>query len=105
MTWLLIDDIRDGPGDLIVRTSKEAKEILTIRRDFQCVAFDNDLGEGNEEGWKILAWMLEDLNYYPPMIYLVTSNTPARENMSRILKKHGYIGSANGRTFGRDKPG
>jgi len=96
--WLLIDDLRQSMGcDAVARTSKAAK-IFLRNNTWECVIFDNDLGEA-VEGYQIMQWAIDNC-YLPNHIQLVTSNPVALERMQHMLRGEGYVG--NSRIFKKE---
>jgi hypothetical protein len=88
--WLLIDDSRQSMGcDAVARTAKSAK-IFLAQNEWECVIFDNDLGE-KVEGYDIMKWAFEN-DHMPNDVQLVTSNPVALERMQNLLKDNGYTG-------------
>lgn len=53
------------------------------------VSCDNDLGEGNPEGYKLLNW-LEATGYNIP-IHIHSANSVGAENMRRIIQRNGWV--------------
>lgn len=113
---LWIDDVREAPkGYLRVYLVEEAiSEILRYEREadyammqyilghwgydrvkahIDCFTFteiscDNDLGEGNAEGYKLLDWLEATNRNYPIRIH--SANSVARERMRTIIRKNGW---------------
>lgn len=100
---LWLDDIRPKPEDeLGVKwlwyTTAEAM-IEDLKRYFnwrpivdtiELISLDNDLGEGNMEGYKVLDWLESLLIYVPFGIHIHTSNSVARERMRAIIQRNGW---------------
>lgn len=87
--WLLIDDQRTLNVDVIARTS-EAGKMLAALSFWECICLDHDMGEGQEDGYQILKWMIKE-GYLPKRIQLVTSNPVGRQNMTNLLLDFGYF--------------
>ena len=113
---LWIDDCRPAPeGYVWVKTVGEAiYEIRRYHREYDCcweyyilgycdretlerrlevwkieeISCDNDLGEYEHEGYKLLDW-LEAVGYNFP-IHIHTSNPVARERMRAIIERNGW---------------
>ena len=56
---------------------------------FTEISCDNDLGEGNAEGYKLLDWFEISGRNYP--IHIHTDNAVARMRMKAIIQKNGWI--------------
>ena len=113
---LWLDDIRPAPeGYIWVKTVDEAIYELIYRQkeaDFvwqHCIlgicdrqtlerrlkvwrvdeiSCDNDLGEGQIEGYKLLDWLEATGRNYP--IHIHTDNPVARERMRAIIERNGW---------------
>jgi hypothetical protein len=63
MTRLFLDDERFPPRDgkdwVIVRSVKEAIAWVEANGFPRFVAFDNDLGEDQREGWEFAQWLID----------------------------------------------
>lgn len=99
MFHILFDDIRNLQGmDIIVRTSKAMFDFLDgFDTTGHFLYMDNDLG-GMTEGKDVLATLLE-YGQRPDHVYLVTSNTVAREYMKNDLLATGYVMGLDGLQF------
>lgn len=113
---LWLDDCRPAPeGYIWVKTVDEAiYEIIRRNREFDycwqyyifgwCaretleerikiwgieeISCDNDLGENNLEGYKLLDWLEATGRNYP--IHIHTANSVARERMRAIIERNGW---------------
>lgn len=93
--YLLIDDLRDVPCDIIARTPDAAYEVLRrLNSVITCVIFDHDLGEDVDTGYDIMKWMF-GYGFLPNEVQLVTSNPVGRSNMQAALKAEGYVTKNN----------
>ena len=100
--WL--DDIRPNPANefgikWVWYTTAEAmiedlKRYInwgpfhTIKIDY--ISLDNDLGEGNMEGYKVLDWLESLLIPVEFGIHVHTANPVARERMRAIIQRNGW---------------
>lgn len=96
--WL--DDIRTPP-DGSWKWLKTAEDVINWFRlnhdvwDVEILSLDNDLGEGLDEGYKVLDW-LEEKKFYvpnfvvPKKIQVHSSNPVARRRMEQIIEKNGW---------------
>lgn len=94
MLHILFDDVRDLNGmDIIVRTGPAMLYFISkIDTTGHYLYLDNDLG-GHIEGIDVLERLIL-LKQYPAHVYLVTSNTSARERMQTALTNYGYTPDA-----------
>ncbi len=87
--WLLIDDERDLNCDVIARTAKAGKRLLSIVC-WDVVCFDHDLGLG-ETGYDVLMYAIEnEFLFNVKKIQLVTSNPVGRAKMETALLMDGW---------------
>jgi len=87
--YLLIDDLRNTPADIIARTPDAAKQVLQkLEAYITCVIFDHDLGDC-ESGYDIMMWAINN-EVLPRKVELVTSNPVGRDNMINALRQEGY---------------
>jgi hypothetical protein len=85
--WL--DDCREAPDNtwFIARTIEVVKEQLELRR-VTCLSLDNDLGLGEEEGYRLVTWMVET-GLWPQHECLVHSrNSVAAQRMQEEIAQH-----------------
>lgn len=100
---LWLDDCRPKPNDelgvmWLSYTTVEAM-IEDLKHYFnwhpivdtiELISLDNDLGEGNTEGYKVLDWLESLLISVPFGIHIHTSNPVARERMRAIIERNGW---------------
>ena len=87
---IYMDDARDTPQGW-TRTYTVAETIAELRmRTVTHLSLDNDLGEGQDEGYKVLDWLEEtvynDMHFPMPEVYIHSSNASRVEYMHRALK-------------------
>lgn len=88
---IYLDDLRDPPDAswTIARTFDEFRELVDSDEPIGAISFDNDLGEGEMEGYDILKWLAE---YRPELlvgeqdIEFHSANPKAVENMEAFLQ-------------------
>ena len=96
--WL--DDIRTPP-DGSWKWLKTAEDVIDWFRlnhdvwDVEVLSLDNDLGEGRDEGYKVLDWLekmkFHTLNFIvPKKIQVHSANPVARRRMEHIIEKNGW---------------
>jgi hypothetical protein len=102
--WL--DDIRPKPEDKfgykwLWYTTAEAM-IEDLKRyinwgatgahnwEIDVISLDNDLGEGNMEGYKVLDWLESLLIPVEFGIHIHSANPVARERMRTIIQRNGW---------------
>lgn len=63
VNWLFLDDERFPPEKggpwIIVRSVEEAIAWVEVNGWPVFASFDNDLGEGMQEGWRFAQWLIE----------------------------------------------
>lgn len=92
---IYLDDIRDTPATYTrTYTVKETIDlILANNGNIEILSLDNDLGEGIEEGYKVLDYIEEHVELIAPIphISIHSANPVARKRMEivreRIQKK------------------
>ncbi len=101
---LLIDDIRNLKcADVIARTPEGARNLIMFFH-WDIIYFDHDLGEYEDNGYKILTWALETDQFpFKTDIFLVTSNPVGRNKMVAAMKQHGWL--FNPKTNRYENPG
>jgi len=87
---LYMDDTRESPIDW-VRTYRVQETIqVLMTRAVTHLSLDNDLGEGQMEGYKVLDWLEEtvynDSTFPLPEITIHSSNASRVEHMKRALQ-------------------
>lgn len=85
-----MDDARDTPQGWD-RTYTVEETIAELRtRTVTHLSLDNDLGEGLQEGYKVLDWLEEtvfnDMHFPMPEVHIHSSNASRVEYMQRALK-------------------
>lgn len=62
---IYLDDERETPEGW--QRSYTVEETITLLQNHEvsALSLDNDLGEGNQEGYKVLDW-LEEVSYFDP---------------------------------------
>ena len=85
--WLLVDDTRDMPVDVIARTIEAAKKCL-VALTLDGVALDHDLGE-KETGYDLIMWAI-GCGVLPSKVQFITSNPVGRKRMEQALSEAGY---------------
>lgn len=88
MQKLWLDDIRKAPsGWRHIYTVESMIQILNLSQDIEEVSLDNDLGNDETEGYKVLDWMEEQVvfsDYIPPKINIHSANPVAVARMISI---------------------
>lgn len=100
---LWLDDCRPKPNDemgvkwLWYTTAEAMIEDLKhyfnwspVVDTIELISLDNDLGEGNMEGYKVLDWLESLLIGVPFSIHIHTSNPVARERMRATIQRNGW---------------
>lgn len=86
---LLIDDLRQMEMEHTARTASDGRKAL-LSFPVTHLWMDHDLGETEDNGYKVLTWALER-GCCPPNVTMVTSNPVGRRNMEQALEAHGYV--------------
>ena len=88
--YLLIDDERDIPCDIIARTYGAGVDCLR-RLKLACAIFDHDLGELDDRrnGYDLMLWAVEN-GFLPNRVQIITSNPVGRAKMQQLLEAEGY---------------
>lgn len=85
--WL--DDVRPAPqGWHWVKTVEDAKIALQLG-DVSHMSLDNDLGEGQTEGRKLVDWMEEHDLWPSEYCWVHSSNAVAAQYMRKIVETKG----------------
>ena len=94
---LLIDDERNMGAPIIARTFEAGVYLLKVLPQLDELWLDNDLGPMsgyNQEGRHILDWFEKESvtdpdfhKFKPKKLWIVTSNTVAREIMETVARK------------------
>ena len=66
------------------------KRLINWGAKIEIISLDNDLGEGLEEGYKVLDWLESLLIPVEFGIHIHTSNSVARERMRAIIERNGW---------------
>lgn len=86
--YILVDDVRDIPADIILRNGVVAEQVLPNipwdKYDRTVLILDNDLGWG-PDGYQLLNYMINEWGIYPDEILLVTANPIGKDHMIKIL--------------------
>lgn len=86
--YVLVDDVRDIPADIILRNGVVALQVLPNipwdKYDRTVLILDNDLGWG-PDGYQLLNYMINEWGIYPDEILLVTANPIGKQHMVNIL--------------------
>lgn len=92
---IYLDDMRQAPDKdwTVVRTAREfqdqIKDCVAKNEKIETISFDNDLGEGQAEGYELLKWLVENHPEYvvgETEILTHSANPTARENMEALVK-------------------
>lgn len=91
MRTLLIDDLREMGVDVTARTYEAGIEALR-QGGWDILYLDHDLGcfdeTGREyNGYDIVCWLEEHLEFLPGKIILVTANPVGRRKMQQVIDK------------------
>lgn len=96
--WL--DDVRTPPSEgwTWCKTVNEVEAMIALNNKYctiEVLSLDNDLGEGKDEGYKVLDWLEEKkfhtLNFIvPKKIQVHSANPVARRRMEQIIEKNGW---------------
>lgn len=87
---LWLDDIREPPDDawMWARTYEEAKRAM-LSLEVTEASLDNDLGDGEPEGRKLVQWMCEHELWPRDFIAIHSANPVAREYMVGMIERYG----------------
>ena len=91
---IYLDDKRDAPG-CFIRTFTVSETIALMMKhngNIGIVSLDNDLGEGLEEGRKVLDWIEEQFRVDPDFILpdaidVHSANGPAAVYMKKVIRR------------------
>lgn len=87
---IYMDDARDTPHGWQRTFTVEATIQLLETRMVTHLSLDNDLGEGQPEGYKVLDWLEEtvynDMHFPMPEVTVHSSNAARVEYMNRVLR-------------------
>lgn len=97
MTYKLwLDDVRPAPDfswvefDNITDMIGAMKRLINWGAKIEVISLDNDLGEGLEEGYKVLDWLESLLIPVEFGIHIHTDNAVARERMRAVIQRNGW---------------
>ena len=81
-------------GYIGVKNFDEFKELLedTLQKGekIEGISFDNDLGEGEKEGWEIAKWLTDvhpEIFEGQPELFIHSANPSGRERIDNYLKR------------------
>ena len=87
---IYMDDARDTPRGWTRTYTVEETIAALLTRTVTHLSLDNDLGEGQQEGYKVLDWLEEtvfnDMHFPLPEVTIHSSNASRVEYMHRALK-------------------
>lgn len=100
--WLLIDDVRDVPVDVIARNFAAGKFMLMTGMLWEGIVFDNDLAseKAGEDGADLLDWAIQTRNLRTNLVQIVSSNPVGVKRMQEMLLHAGFT-QINPREFRR----
>lgn len=85
---LWLDDLRSPPDtEWHWVTTVDAAKILLDHFHVEIASLDNDLGEGQEEGRRLVRWMAEN-EIWPNEIVVHSANVPAGEYMAGMIQRY-----------------
>jgi hypothetical protein len=86
---IYMDDERQTPGGWARTYTVAATIQLLETREVTHLSLDNDLGDGEPEGYKVLDWLEEtvynDSTFPMPEVYIHSANSTRVEHMQRTL--------------------
>ncbi|QIN82783.1 hypothetical protein GBA63_09070 [Rubrobacter tropicus] len=86
---LWLDDLRPVPdGWTWVKTVEEAVSLIENGRVAEA-SLDHDLGEGTQEGHRLVLWMAEHGLWPSEAISVHSSNPPGAERMCAVIERYG----------------
>jgi hypothetical protein len=86
---LWLDDVRPVPdGWTWAKTVEEAVSLMESA-DVEEASLDHDLGEGFEEGHRLVLWMVENDTWPSEALSVHSSNPPGAERMCAIIERYG----------------
>ena len=86
---LWLDDLRPPPDDSWhwATTVKVAKRLLFDYLVTEA-SLDNDLGEGQEEGRRLVLWLCENPEFWPDKVVVHSANVVAGEYMTSMIDRY-----------------
>lgn len=92
---VFMDDLRETPREWTRTYTVEETKTLLLTRQVTHLSLDNDLGEGLEEGYKVLDWLEEmvynDTTFPIPVITVHSANATRVEYMKRTITHMEHI--------------
>jgi hypothetical protein len=86
--WL--DDIRPAPqGWVWVDTVEKAIELMASGEVAEA-SLDHDLGDGEQEGYKLVLWMAENDMWPREAISVHSANPPGAKRMCGVIERYGH---------------
>jgi hypothetical protein len=103
---LWLDDLRPVPdGSKWAKTVDEAISLMEAGNVTE-VSLDHDLGEGVDEGYRLVLWMAENDTWPSETISVHSSNPPGAERMSGVIERYDPYRRIHGtRNFMAELPG
>lgn len=100
---LWLDDIREAPeGWKWVNTVEEAINLISTGEVVEA-SLDHDLGDGQQEGYRLVLWMAENDVWPSDAISVHSSNPPGSERMCGVIERYGnYRRLPGGKKFVRE---
>jgi hypothetical protein len=87
---IYMDDARETPDGWTRTYTVEETITALLTRQVTHLSLDNDLGEGQPEGYKVIDWLEEtvhgDMHFPMPEVYVHSSNASRVEYMHRALR-------------------
>lgn len=92
---IYLDDVRETPeGFLRCFTVEECISLLQTHAEINILSLDNDLGDGFQEGYKVLDFLEEEIYFgrlrKPKKIIVHSANPVAKQRMLMVIKKLEY---------------
>ncbi len=88
---LWLDDVRTPPTEdwVWVKTVPEARKVIEdhLPETVEVASLDNDLGEGLEEGRRLVYWMAEN-EIWPDVVMIHSANPVASEYMQGMIARY-----------------
>jgi hypothetical protein len=86
---LWLDDLRPPPDDSWHWcTTVAAAKIICFDHLITEASLDNDLGEGQEEGRRLVLWLCENPELWPEEVTVHSANLPAGEYMRGMIDRY-----------------
>lgn len=91
-----LDDLRWCPDGYVLAKNYDECIDLLEHNQVEVASFDHDLGEWGyyaRDGYSICKWLcyqykVNNLNYFPKIIYLHSANPVGRKNMYELLNRY-----------------